>query len=256
MEERRETVVGEAQAGATVAAVVRELFDIPWSKARALCASGRVRVDGTPITDGAARVALGAQVEVDPTAPKRKKGVFPRESILHVDVDVVVVDKPAGVLTLPYDASDRDTLSDRVRAALRRMDWQRRDPMVGVVQRLDKDTTGVLVFARNMKAKRALQEQLRVHSVTRRYLAIAHGEARDACFETFLVQNRGDGLRGSWGTMPAHRGPPPKDAKRAVTHVRLRERLRGASLLECRLETGRQHQNPHPLERGRASSGR
>ncbi len=242
MDERREIVIGDEQAGATLAAVVRELFAIPWSKARALCESGRVRVDGAPALDGAVRVAKGARVEVDPTAPKRQKGVLPRESILHADADVLVVVKPAGVLTLPYEETDRDTLVDRTRAALRRMDRRTRDPMVGVVQRLDKDTTGVLVFARNMKAKRALEEQLRAHTVTRRYLAIAHGEVRDARHETFHVQNRGDGLRGSWGTMPFHRGPPPSDAKRAVTHIRMLERLTGATLVECRLETGRQHQ--------------
>jgi 23S rRNA pseudouridine1911/1915/1917 synthase len=254
MDERREIVIGEQQAGATVSAVVRELYAIPWSKARGLCESGRVRVDGAAVRDPAARVKAGARVEVDPTAPKRTKGVLSRESILHVDADVIVVSKPAGVLTLPYDETDRDTLADRTRAALRRMDRRRRDPMVGVVQRLDKDTTGVLVFARHMSAKRALEAQLREHSVTRRYLAIAHGEVRDMRRETFIVQDRGDGLRGSWGTMPFHRGPPPRDAKRAVTHVRRRERLSGATLVECRLETGRQHQirihlseSGHPL---------
>lgn len=254
MDERREIVVGSEQRGATVAAVVRELLAVPWSKARALCESGRVLVDGARATDPAARVEAGARVEVNPSAPKRTKGFLPRESILHVDADVVVVAKPAGVLTLPYDEGDRDTLVDRTRALLRKIDKRARDPMIGVVQRLDKDTTGVLVFARTMKAKRALEDQLREHSVTRRYAAIAHGEVRDARHETWIVQDRGDGLRGSWGTMPFHRGAPPSTAKRAVTHVALRERLDGASLVECRLETGRQHQirihlseSGHPL---------
>lgn len=234
--------VSPEQDGATISAVVRELCGLPWSKARELCTSGRVRVDGRRALDPAARVRAGAQVEVDERAPRLRKGVLARERIVHVDADVVVVDKPAGVLTVPYEQGDRDTLVDQTRAALRRMDPRARDPMVGAVQRLDKETTGVLVFARTMKAKRGLEEQLRAHSVTRRYLAIVHGHARNARFDTFLVQDRGDGLRGSWGASTFHRGPPPEGSKRAVTHVALLERLSGASLVECRLETGRQHQ--------------
>lgn len=228
----------------TVSAVVRELLEVPWSRAKQLCTSGRVRVDGAPARDPAARVPAGACVEVDPGAPKERRGVLARERVLHVDTDVIVVSKPAATLTVPYHPDDRDTLADQARAYLRRLEQRRRhrDPMVGVVQRLDKDTTGVLVFARTMKAKRSLQDQLRAHSVTRRYVALVHGEAKDGRHETLIVQDRGDGLRGSWGTRPAHRGPAPKDAKRAVTHVLVRKQLRGATRVECRLETGRQHQ--------------
>jgi 23S rRNA pseudouridine1911/1915/1917 synthase len=238
-------IVDTEHGGVTLAAFVRELLgNIPWSKARELAASGRVWIDGERARDPAMRITEGMEVEVDPEAPRERRGVLGKDAILHVDADVVVVDKPAGVLTVPYEEGDRDTLVDLTRAALRRMSrGADRDPMVGAVQRLDKDTTGVLVFARTMRAKRSLEEQLREHSVTRRYRAIAHGafEGRRR-FETSLVQDRGDGLRGSWGSMPWHRGPAPEDAKRAITHVELALALRGASLVECRLETGRQHQ--------------
>jgi 23S rRNA pseudouridine1911/1915/1917 synthase len=242
--------------GATLAAIVRELLDVPWSKAKALVTEGRVSVDGARALDPAMRVGSGARVDVAPSAPRLRKGILPREAMLHADADVVVVAKPAGVLTVPYDEDDRDTLLDQTRAALRRMDRRVRDPMVGAVQRLDKDTTGVLVFARNLEAKRSLEEQLRAHTVTRRYLAIVSGAMNDADFVTFIVQDRGDGLRGSWGTMPFHRGPPPPDAKRCVTHVRALEPLRGATLIECRLETGRQHQiRIHVSEAGHPIAG-
>ncbi len=239
---RTEAKVTHEQGGATVSAVVRQLSGLPWSKARELCTTGRVSVDGRRVLDPAARVEAGATIAFDLDAPRLRKGVLPREAIVHVDADVIVVDKPAGVMTVPFDEGDRDTLVDQTRAALRRIDKGSRDPMVGAVQRLDKDTTGVLVFARNMSAKRALQDQLREHTVTRRYLAIVHGEARSARYETSLVQDRGDGLRGSWGASTFHRGPPPEGSKRAVTHVSMQEALKGASLVECRLETGRQHQ--------------
>lgn len=242
---RAETTVDEGAAGQTLAAVVRALLDVPWSKAKSLCTSGRVWIDGAACTDLARRVKAGERIVVDEAAPKKRAGVLDRDAILHSDADVVVVRKDADLLTLPFHGDEKDTLVDQTRAALQRMIPRRRkgrDPMVGVVQRLDKDTTGVLVFARNMSAKRSLEAQLRAHTVGRRYLAIAHGAVATATHTTSLVQDRGDGLRGSWGTRPEHRGPPPPKAKVSVTHVRLLEALKGASLCECRLETGRQHQ--------------
>ena len=114
---------------------------------------------------------------------------------------------------------------------------------LGVVQRLDKDTTGLLVFARTLAAKRHLQQQLRVHSIERRYLALVHGAVREPqTVDTQLVRDRGDGLRGSFGHFRKPRGPLPADAQRALTHVQPLEALAGATLVECRLHTGRQHQ--------------
>lgn len=229
---------------------------IPWSKARDLIHTGRVRVDGNPVTDDAARVRAGQSIEIAPSMPRRTSGVLPDRAVVYLDADVIVVRKPAGVVTVPFEPGERDTLADRVRALLKRIEKSRdreraRDPMVGVVQRLDKDTTGLLVFARTMSAKRALEEQLRVHSVERRYAAIAHGTVHAGTIETDLVQDRGDGLRGSWGRFRHEPGPPPASAKHAITHVRVLEPLRGATLLECRLETGRQHQiRIHLAERG------
>ncbi|MBC7171767.1 MAG: RluA family pseudouridine synthase [Polyangiaceae bacterium] len=160
---------------------------------------------------------------------------------MYADRDVVVVDKPVDVLTLPYDPTDRDTLVDQTRVALKRRD-RGYDPDLGVVHRLDKHTTGVLVFARTFAAKKHLGQQFREHSVERAYLAIAHGNCPSATHESILLANRGDGLRGSYGRFRRPKGPPPADARRAVTHVEHIASLRGATLVECRLETGRQHQ--------------
>lgn len=233
------------QSGETLAAVVRRAAELPWSKAKDLCASGRVRVDGERVTDPVFRVEVGVVVSIDPGGRRLRRGVLPDEAVVHLDPHLIVVDKPAGTLTLPFDGDEKDTLVDRVRALLSRRTrgrQQNRDPMVGVVQRLDKDTTGVLVFARTMNAKRSLEAQLREHSVGRRYDGLVHGELTGGTRVSWIVPDRGDGLRGSWGERPWHRGPRPEDAKRSVTHIESLERLGAASRIACRLETGRQHQ--------------
>ncbi|MBX3274369.1 MAG: RluA family pseudouridine synthase [Sandaracinaceae bacterium] len=222
--------------GQTLAAHVRRLCDVPWSRAKALCASGRVWLDGARALDPARRVAAGSLVRIEPEARRVRPGVLADEALVHLDAELVVVDKPAGTLTLPFEGDERDTLVHRVRALLLSRAGRKgaRDPFVGVVHRLDKDTTGVLVFARTMAAKRALEAQLRAHTMGRRYLAIAHGAPQATTHTSWIARDRGDGLRGSVRD--------PRDAKRSVTHVEVLERLRGASLVACRLETGRQHQ--------------
>jgi 23S rRNA pseudouridine1911/1915/1917 synthase len=230
-------------AGQTLAAAVRgELGGLSWNRARELCERGKVRVNGVLETDSARRLRTGDEVAIEPQAPRLRAGVVDERAIVHVDRHVVVVNKPAGVLSVPYEAGDKDTLADQLRAYLRRKSGAQ-GAELGVVQRLDKDTTGLLVFARTLAAKRHLQQQLRVHSIERRYLALVHGVLNDARdIDTQLVRDRGDGLRGSFGHFRKPRGPLPADAQRALTHVQPLEVLAGATLIECRLHTGRQHQ--------------
>jgi 23S rRNA pseudouridine1911/1915/1917 synthase len=235
------------RADLELARAVREAdASLSWNKARDLCRSGRVRVNGQVVLDPAGRLRIGDEVSFNRAAPKLRKGALEAGSLVHVDADVVVVNKPAGVMSVPFETGDKDTLIDLTRAALRRS--QRGfDPDLGIVHRIDIDTTGLLVFTRNLAAKKHLAQQFRVHSVHRRYLAIAHGHVIGRTFDSQLIRDRGDGLRGSLGHFRAARGKPPEDAQRAVTHVRLLERLQGiegspASLVECMLETGRQHQ--------------
>jgi 23S rRNA pseudouridine1911/1915/1917 synthase len=227
----------------TVSRVVREAWPgASWNQARDLCRSGRVLVNGAVVSEPETRVAKGSLVEFNPEGPRARKGVLPAASIVYVDSEVVVVVKPAGLLSVPFERDDRDTLIDITRAALRRKGARGYDPELGIVHRIDIDTTGLLVFTRTLRAKRALAQQFRAHTVHRRYVAIAHGAVRDGRIESVLLRDRGDGLRGSYGVFRKPRGPAPDDAQWAVTHVRLLEALKGASLVECRLETGRQHQ--------------
>jgi 23S rRNA pseudouridine1911/1915/1917 synthase len=176
------------------------------------------------------------------TPTRRPHAITPlsRDRILFIDRDLLIVDKPCGVITAPMEANETDTLFDRIRDYLRRRkipgaSWQ----SMKYVHRIDRATSGLLVFARHEISWRALKEQFRSHDIERRYHALAHGEVNDQRFESVLVPDRGDGLR---GTQQARRHSPPGQGKRAITHVRRLQALKGATLIECRLETGRTHQ--------------
>lgn len=229
--------------GATLAAAVRELLPgTSWSKARELCAQERVLVDGEPATDPARRLTGEERVEVRAGGPAPRREPALTELVVHLDAEVAVVRKSAGVLTVPFERDDRDTLLSLTRVAIRRIEGKKASPTLRAVQRLDKETSGLVVFARTLHAQRHLQEQLGEHTVLRRYFALVHGAAGDAVYETLLVPDRGDGLRGSWGVFKTARGEPPAEAREAVTRVTVLERLAGATRVACELETGRQHQ--------------
>ena len=225
----------------TLAALVRERTGAAWSRARKLCEEGRVRVDGERCLDPAARFSPDAPVAIDERGPRREAGPLAREAIVFHDRDIVVIDKPAGLLSVADVAGNRETVADHARTLLRRI-GKSEDVPLGVVHRLDRDTSGLMVFTRTATAKRTLAAQFKAHDIDRVYLGLALGAVREADIESDLVLDRGDGLRGSHGHFRRSKGPPPADAKRAITHVRPLEMLRGASLVECRLETGRQHQ--------------
>jgi 23S rRNA pseudouridine1911/1915/1917 synthase len=226
----------------TVAAVVRQQTGVAWSIARRLCTEGRVTVDGERCLDAASRVAPDAVVVVDRRAPKRRTGPLSEGAIVFYDRDLVVVDKPAGILSVADEPGNKETLADYARTLLRRMRVPGVDSRLGVVHRLDKETSGLLVFARTASAKRALATQFRAHTVDRVYRAIAHGTVAATRVETYLLLDRGDGMRGSYGHFRRPKGDVPAEAKRAVTHIHPIAALAGATLIECRLETGRQHQ--------------
>jgi 23S rRNA pseudouridine1911/1915/1917 synthase len=201
-----------------------------WAEVRRLIETGKVSVDGAVQRAGAARVPAGARIELCMAAARHRPGPrLPSGAIVHVDPHVVVVRKPAGVSTVPYDENETGTLDQLVRSAL----GQREAPL-GIVHRIDKETSGLVLFARNLAAKLALKNQFRVHSVRRRYRAIAHGSVKDRTIFSRLVQDRGDGRRGSTDN--------PTLGRESLTHVFFREALLGATLIECRLETGRTHQ--------------
>ena len=213
---------------------------LSWTQVRELIARGKVSVDGRLAKDEGIRIGAGAKIEVQvgaarlPEASSPIVPAFDRERVVFADRHVVVVDKPAGLDTVPWgDATD----------ALDRRLAQLLGCRILVVHRLDRDTTGLLMFARTEEAAGKLEHQLRRHTVHRRYLALAHGEVHAATIRSFLAEDRGDGLRGSVTNQ--------KLGKEAVTHVQPVEFFRDATLVSCQLETGRTHQvRIHLAERG------
>ncbi|EYF05573.1 RluA family pseudouridine synthase [Chondromyces apiculatus] len=233
--------VPKEMKGRPLDGVVRALLGVTWAEARRLVASGKILVGEAVITDARRLTAAGAKVSLRLRAPRpetaRRKQVE-GDLLVHVDAAVVVVNKPAGISSVPFgdEPSEEVTLDALVREVLAHRDRIRGRAPLGVVHRLDKGTSGLLVFGRTVAAKQHLGQQLREHSTYRRYLAIAHGAVRSGTVRSHLVENRGDGLRGS-----APRGA--REGQLAVTHVEALEALAGgATLVGCRLETGRTHQ--------------
>ncbi len=219
--------------------VVRALFDLPWSEARRRIETGKIRVAGEVVTDPTRAVRKGDKLAYDARAPKPRTAARQRVEqglVVYVDPCLVVVNKPAGVSTVPFGEEDDGelTLDALVRDVVARRDHLRGRAPLGVVHRLDKATSGLLVFSRTVAAKKHLGQQLRVHTTHRKYLAIAHGIVTSRTIRSHIVEDRGDGLRGS--------KPEGRGGQLAVTHVERIEPLAGATLIACTLETGRTHQ--------------
>jgi 23S rRNA pseudouridine1911/1915/1917 synthase len=209
--------------------------------------------------DPTRRVQEGETVElVSRPAPK------PRDKdtivIRYLDDHLVVVEKPSGIASVRHPAerawSERrkalnPTLEDLVAGRIvRRENRRRRGPSsrLRVVQRLDKETSGLIVFARTVVAERGLGRQFYHHTVTRRYLAIIPGYLPPQRIASRLVRDRGDRRRGSTQR--------PRAGKEAITHVEVIERVPCFTLLSCRLETGRTHQiRIHLAEQGHPVCG-
>jgi 23S rRNA pseudouridine1911/1915/1917 synthase len=232
-------------SGITVAAFVKERAEVPWTVAKRHVASGKVFVDGARVTEVDARLVAGSVVELKMAAPRPRDPA--REGVLaYDDAHVVVIDKPAGVSSVPYDDRETGTAMDLVRGAWRRQGKQATTVPLHVVHRIDRATSGLLAFAKTKKAEQGMAAQLRSHEMERMYVCVAHGVVAAGRIESWLVEDRGDGIRGS--TTRKDQG------KRAVTHVSPVRALRHATQCEVRLETGKTHQirihlaeSGHPL---------
>jgi 23S rRNA pseudouridine1911/1915/1917 synthase len=193
--------------------------------------------------DVAGQVCLEPGREIDPETPlcycpnrPRPEIAGRRLRVLYEDEHVLIVDKPAGVLTQPTRERERDTLLERAGRYLMRSRGIKR-PYIGIVHRIDRETSGVVLLVCSPPALRPFQALFQTHAIERSYVAVVEGEIAPprGTIDRPLIADRGDGRRGA-----ARRAG---EGSRAITHYESIERFGGvATQLLCGLETGRTHQ--------------
>ncbi len=214
---------------------VSDQFGLSRRGAREAIWRGQVDVSGHTCAEPGQEVEPDTPLRYDPNRPRPETAAH-RIRVLYQDRHILIVDKPAGLLTQPTQAREPDTLLERAGRYLSRTRGGAR-PYVGIVHRLDRDTSGVMMVVCSPKALRPFQALFRAHTIERRYLTVVEGfvEPEQGKIDLPLVADRGDGRRGV--TRVAGHGVP------AVTHYEVLQRFgSSATLLACRLETGRTHQ--------------
>ena len=212
------------------------LSDVTRSRAGALVREGRVAVNGVPQAKAGFKLKPGmsVRVEVPAPAPTQAQPEDIALDIVYQDADLAVVFKPSGMVVHPAAGNETGTLVNALLMHLDNLSGIGGEIRPGIVHRIDKDTSGLLLVAKNDRAHVCLSEQIKAHSVHRAYRAIVIG-----------------GFKQDSGTVDAPIGRHPVDRKRmaivpggreAITHWTVLRPLRGATLIECRLTTGRTHQ--------------
>jgi 23S rRNA pseudouridine1911/1915/1917 synthase len=196
----------------------------------------RVFVNGKPAKRNY-RVKEGDKIHVELPEPERVH-LEPQDiplDIVYEDDDLLIVNKPAGMVVHPAPGNYKSTLVNALLAHCGQLSSINGMYRPGIVHRIDKDTTGLLVVAKNERAHRGLARQLKDHSITRKYIALVKG---------VVAEDKGI-VDAPIGRHPVHRkkmAVVAKNSKRAVTHFSVLKRYAGYTLVELELETGRTHQ--------------
>ena len=210
------------------------------SRVQAAADSGNILVNGIPVKSSYKVKPLDRIALVMPY-PKREVEIIPEDiplDILYEDDDLIVLNKPAGLVVHPGHGNYSGTLVNALTWHLKDLPlFQEGDMRAGLVHRIDKNTSGLLVVAKNERAHARLARQFFDHTVSRRYVALVWGNFEED--EGTVTGNIGRSVRDRL-RMAVY--PDGSDGKHAVTHYRVLKRYGYVTLVECRLETGRTHQ--------------
>ncbi len=238
-------------AGKTLGEIVRRGLKISWSEAERRILSRLVAVHGNLCLDSARRLKRGDVVNVHAESMDKPPEAEDLEVVFQ-DRHLLIVDKPAGLVSVrePREAGmsqkrreRQPTLDELLARRLKAKQpphkrFEKAQRLVYSVHRLDRDTSGLMLFARSEEAERELIRMFQAHDIERHYRAIVHGQPEKRAIRSDLVRDRGDGRRGSVNAD----APPGQPTQHAITHVRPMRPLGDLSEVECRLETGRTHQ--------------
>ncbi len=231
--------------------------DLSRTRLMRLITDGAVRLNDAPVTDPKARVAEGDRVTINipAAAPVETLAQDIALNVVYEDSDLIVIDKPAGLVVHPAPGSPDRTLVNALLHhcgdSLSGIGGERRP---GIVHRIDKDTTGLLVVAKSDRAHHGLAQQFEAHTVERAYLAICHGvpDAADPRLRGVPgISFEPGGILNITARLARHKTDRQRQAvvmaggRHAVTRARVAEGFGTppcAALLDCRLETGRTHQ--------------
>jgi 23S rRNA pseudouridine1911/1915/1917 synthase len=217
--------------------VISEQLSISRSKAQKIILNG-VTVDGRQAKKAGFEVKAGQEVTYSDLAKEDNKFVetdIPL-NIIYEDEDVLVINKPRGLVVHPAAGHHSDTLANALAFRMKDTEEESDDDFrMGIVHRIDKDTSGLLVVAKSEEAKDFLVEQLTSHSVQREYFCLAYGFFKDCLFQVDAPIGRDKYNRKKMAV-------DVDNGKRAVTHFEVLRQYKNAALLKCSLETGRTHQ--------------
>ena len=218
-----------------------EVTELSRARIQALIAAGQVEVESQPATSAKIKVAAGARfaIQVPPAVAAEAQPQDIPLNIVYEDEHLIVIDKPAGMVVHPAAGNPDRTL---VNALLHHCQGQLSGiggvARPGIVHRIDKDTSGLLVVAKSDKAHEGLARQFKDHSIERRYLAVCAGHPSPPEGTIATRIGRSDANRKKMTVLDKN----SSRGKHAVTHYKTIRKLHSAALIECRLETGRTHQ--------------
>ena len=226
----------QEEQGQRLDVFVSAAAEITRSRAGSLIDEGRILVGGKKVTKAGYKLRAGDEItiEIPEAAPASIEAQDIDLNILYQDEDLAVVYKPSGMVVHPAAGNPDGTMVNALLKHLDHLSGIGGEIRPGIVHRIDKDTSGLLLVAKNDLAHLSLSEQIKAHSVQRAYMAIVQGG---------MKQDEGS-VEGPIGRHPVDRKKMAivPDGRDALTYWKVIEPLKGATLLECRLTTGRTHQ--------------